>query len=80
MTKTVAGVTAALKKLKLTLSDSSAIKKAAKQPKIKYHKRRCNCPFCGLSVVMHKLARHQQRARCKLAQLQRRLHGFDSHD
>ena len=65
--KAVAEVTAALKKLKL-------------KPKVKYHKRRCNCPFCGLSVVLHKLARHQQRARCQLAQLQRRLHGFDSHD
>ena len=65
--KAVAEVTAGLKKLKL-------------KPKVKYHKRRCNCPFCGLSVVLHKLARHQQRARCQLAQLQRRLHGFDSHD
>ena len=69
-----------MKKLKVSLSDSSAIKKAAKQPKPKYHKRRCNCPFCGLSVVLHKLARHQQRAHCKLAQLQRRLHGFDPFD
>ena len=56
------------------------MKKLKVKPKVKYHKRRCNCPFCGLSVVLHKLARHQKRAHCKLAQLQRRLHGFDPFD
>ena len=56
----VAGITARLKKLNVT----------------PYHKRRCKCPFCGLQVIAHKLSRHQRRASCKLAQLQRHLHGF----
>ena len=64
MTKDVLGITKGIKKLKLT----------------PYHKRRCKCPACGRQVIAHKLARHQRRAHCKLAQLQRRLHGFDSHD
>ena len=61
MTKDVLGITKGIKKLKVT----------------SYHKRRCKCPFCGRSVIAHKLLRHQQRASCQLAQIQRRLHGFD---
>lgn len=41
-----------------------------------YHKRRCNCPFCGRSVVAHKLRRHQKRAECVVAQLLRKMHGL----
>ena len=60
MTTDVLGITKAIKKLNVT----------------PYHKRKCSCPFCGRSVVAHKLARHQQSARCQLAQLKRRVHGF----
>ena len=62
MTNAVFGITKGLQKLKVT----------------PYHKRKCSCPFCGRSVVAHKLARHQQSARCQLAQLKRRVHGFST--
>ena len=58
----------------MTISDlAKGIQKLKLEP---YHKRKCKCPFCGRSVVAHKLARHQQRASCQLAQLKRHLHGF----
>ena len=60
MTKSVIEITKGIKKLKVT----------------PYHKRRCKCPFCGTDVVAHKLARHQKRASCQLAQLRRRMHGL----
>ena len=60
MTNAVFGITKGLQKLKVT----------------PYHKRKCSCPFCVRSVIAHKLARHQLRASCRLAQLERRMHGF----